>query len=141
MDAIDKRLLTLLSADARASVVTLAKELKVSRSTVYERMKRLEDSGIITGYTIRESDAFAKNQITAHVMLTINAKHGAGVTQALKRIPEIRSLYTVSGIYDLAALVRTQTTHELDKILDTIGTIEGIEKTTSSIVLSTKFER
>jgi len=60
--------------------------------------------------------------------------------QNLKKIPLIKAVYAVSGIYDMIAMVKAETTEAIDKTLDEIGKMTGIEKTTSSIVLSTKFE-
>ena len=55
--------------------------------------------------------------------------------------PRVRALHTISGQYDLIAMVRENSTQELDACIDAIGELDGVERTLSSIVLSTKFER
>lgn len=141
MDETDRNLLRLLEMDARMPTAALARRLGVSRSTVQDRLRRLEQRGVIGGYTIRLQDDFARRQITAHVLISINPKFADRVVHALKQMPRLRSLHAVSGVYDLIAVIRAETTEDIDGTLDQIGRMEGIEKTMSSIVLSTKFER
>ena len=141
MDETDRALLALLESDARLPTAVLARRLGLSRSTIQDRLRRLEEKGVIGGYTIRYRETFARRQITAHVLISVNPKLSDRVVHALKQIPGLRSLPAVSGIYDLIAILREETTEAMDATLDRIGRIDGIEKTTSSIVLSTKFER
>lgn len=140
MDEADQALLRLLEENARLPTAVLARRLGLSRSTVQDRLSRLERT-TIQGYTVRYRDAVAARQITAHVMISVNPKFGDRVVHALKQMGGLKALYAVSGQYDLIALVRGDTTAEIDAMLDDIGRIQGIERTTSSIVLSTKFER
>ena len=60
---------------------------------------------------------------------------------ALSKMSAVMTVQTVSGIYDLVTTVRALTTEEMDTVLDKIGELPGVEKTTTSIVLTTKFER
>ncbi len=137
----DRKLLNLLRADARESVSSLARKLDLARSTVQERIARLERSGIIAGYTIRSGEDFAERQIAAHVMISVDPKMAASVTADLKKMPEVRSLAAISGTFDMMAEVAAETTAKIDGILDAIGRLKGVQKTMSSIVLSVKFER
>lgn len=141
MDAIDRHLLALLEENARMPTAALARALKLSRSTVQDRIRRLEQRGIIGGYTLRVGEPHAQRQITAHVMISVNPKLADRVTRALKAMGGLRSLHAVSGAYDLIAIIRGESTQEIDAMLDAIGRVDGIDKTMSSIVLSTKFER
>jgi DNA-binding Lrp family transcriptional regulator len=75
------------------------------------------------------------------VQITVDPKRGDAVVAALQAIPEVRRLETVSGAYDLVAVVAALSTAEVDAVLDRIGRVEGIERTTSAIVLSTKIDR
>lgn len=140
MDEKDKILINLLRENSRASTTTLARTLGLSRSTVQDRIKRLEDRGVIAGYTIRFNDEFSQRQISAQVMMTFQPKYAAAILQALKKMPGVVSIFTVSGIYDLIATVRAETTEELDETIDNIGILPGMEKTTTSIILSRKYE-
>jgi DNA-binding Lrp family transcriptional regulator len=140
-DTIDQKLLSLLRADAREPVAVLARKLDLARSTVQERIDRLEKQGVIAGYTIREGSDHRGRQIVAHVMISVNPKMAPSVTADLKKMPEVRFLAAISGTFDLMAEVAADTTARIDAILDAIGHLKGVEKTMSSIILSVKFER
>lgn len=141
LDPLDRELVDLLRANSRASTSSLARALSVSRTTVQDRINRLERRGVIEGYTIRFNDNFSGRQIAAHVMIQVNPKHGAAVVQALSAIDAVRTLQTVSGVYDLVTQLEAATTEAMDEVLDQIGTITGVEKTTTSIVLRTRLRR
>ena len=136
-----QRLLALLRRNARESTASLARKLGVARTTVQERIHRLERDGIIAGYTVRVSDAFARHRITAHVLLNVNAKLSERVVRELESSPHVRAVYALSGVFDYEVVVDAGGTEEIDGILDDIGRFEGIERTQTSIVLSVKFER
>lgn len=140
-DPIDRQILDVLSADARQPAAAIARKLGLARSTVQERLLRLERAGVIAGYTVRLGPAATGRQVTAHVAITVDPKRASAVVGALATIAEVRTLHTVSGSYDLLAVVATETTAAIDAILDRIGDIGGVERTTSSILLSTRFDR
>jgi DNA-binding Lrp family transcriptional regulator len=140
-DTIDQGLLALLRANAREPVAVLARKLSLARSTVQERIERLERKGVIAGYTIRQGASHADRQILAHVMISVDPKMAASVTSDLKKMPEVRTLAAISGTYDLMAELEAETTARIDAVLDAIGHLKGVQKTMSSIVLSVKFER
>ncbi len=141
INAKDKELLALLRANGRESISELSRKLNLSRSTVKDRIARLEKQGVITGYTVRFSEEYADGQIQAHVMISIDPKKSTQVVRALKQMVGIKSLYAVNGVYDMIAILSAESTRSLDEDLDKIGDTDGIEKTVSSIILSTKFER
>lgn len=141
LDQRDQRLLALLRVNSRASTSALARELGISRSTVQDRINRLERRKIIAGYTIRYHEDFGERLLNAHVMIQVNPKQSVQIVAALSAIAAVKTLQTVSGIYDLVTMVESATTEEMDRVLDQIGDLPGVEKTTTSIVLTTKFER
>lgn len=141
MDDLDRRLLDLLTANSRTSVTALAERLGVARATVQERMQRLEREGPLRGYTVRLAPEFQRGRISAHVMIAADPKQQAALTRALQKLPAVRALHTISGQYDLIAVVQEDSTVALDECIDAIGALDGVERTLSSIVLSTKFER
>ena len=141
LDDTDKALLGMLSANSRESTAALARKLGLSRSTVTDRIARLEKQGIITGYTVRYSDTYASGQIRAHVMISYDPKLASQIVRHLRQFPAVKAVYAVNGIYDIIAHVSADSTGDLDRALDQIGELDGIEKTVSSIILSTKFER
>jgi DNA-binding Lrp family transcriptional regulator len=141
MDDVDAKLVSALRENARAPVADLARRLGLSRTTVQSRIERLERRGVITGYTARLSDDHERGLVRAHVMITVGPKEARGVETALRALPEVRLLQSVSGPYDMIAVAAAASTAELDNLIDRIGDLDGVERTTTSIVLSTKFER
>jgi len=137
----DERLLALLRENARAPAALLARKLGLSRTTVQSRIERLERGGVITGYTLRTFDEHEKRLIKAHVMITAPPKQAAGVENTLRQMPEVRTLLSVSGTFDLIAIVVAPSIQELDRLIDRIGILEGVERTTSAIILSTRIDR
>lgn len=141
IDGKDKQLIALLRTNSRESTANLARQLGMSRTTVTNRIERLEKRGIITGYTVQFSEDYERGQIQAHVMISSDPKLSSQIVKALKQIPAIRALHAVNGVYELLAMVSAESTRHLDEVLDQIGNTDGINKTTSSIILSTKFAR
>lgn len=141
IDGKDKELIALLSTNSRESTANLARKLGMSRTTVTSRIDRLEKRGIITAYTVQFSDDYERGRIQAHVMISSNPKSSAHIVQSLQKISAIRALHAVNGMYEMLAEVSAESTHHLDEVLDQIGNIDGISKTTSSILLTTKFSR
>jgi DNA-binding Lrp family transcriptional regulator len=141
IDKTDHLLLAKLRENARASVSELGRLLGLSRTTVQSRIRRLERARVITGYSIRVAESYEKNQIHAYLMITVGPKRAAGVGAEIKRMPAVRLLESVSGPFDLIALAVTPSVRDMDDLIDAIGNLEGVERTTSSVVLSTKFDR
>jgi len=137
----DHKLLALLKANAREPTASLARKLGLARSTVQERMTRLEREGMIRGYTVRLSDEAEAKRLRAVVMITADPKQADRVNAELKRMSEVRSLAAVSGAYDMMAVVETDTTARMDAALDRIGKATGVARTVTSIILSEKFAR
>ena len=141
MDQTDQKLLSLLRTNAREPLASLARKLDLARSTVQDRLKRLEKEHVIAGYSVRLTQAHVQRQIQAHVMISADPKAAAHLVTELKKMPEIYKLAAISGTYDLMAEVGAETTERVDAILDAIGHLKGVERTMSSIVLSVKFDR
>lgn len=141
LDAIDERLLLALRENARASTARLARLVGRSRTSVKSRIDRLEKAGVIVGYGVRLAPEQELGLVRAHVMIKIGPKEARGVTAALRAIAPVRVLHSVSGDVDLIAVAATASVAEMDEVIDRIGALDGVERTTSSIILSTKFER
>lgn len=137
----DQQLLSLLRENARASTAEIARRLKLSRTTVQSRIDRLERDGVIAGYTVRVADAAEHGRIRAHILVTVMPRRMASVVEALRTMPEVRALHSVSGPSDLIALASAPDVVAMDGLTDRIGLVDGVERTTSSIILSSKFER
>ena len=140
MRASDSKLLALLRANAREPTASLARKLGLARSTVQERIARLEREGMIKGYTVKLAED-AGGRLKAAVMISTDPKQGERVATELKKMTEVRSLVTVSGVFDLIASVEAESPARLDAALDRIGRLHGVARTVSSIILSEKFSR
>ena len=137
----DELLLSQLRDNARASTADIARKLGLSRTTVQNRIARLEQQGVIRGYTVRIDDELERDRIRAHILITLRPKQMNAVVKSLQGMHEVRVLYSISGGHDLIALAVTASVGEMDVLTDRIGAIDGVERTNSSIILSTKFER
>jgi DNA-binding Lrp family transcriptional regulator len=141
MDAIDEKLLLALRENGRASTAQLARLVGRSRTSVQSRIERLEKQGVIVGYAVLLAPEHGLGAVRAHVMIKVGPKETRSVTAALRAISQVRVLHSVSGDVDLIAVAATASVAEMDQVIDLIGALDGVERTTSSIILSTKFER
>jgi DNA-binding Lrp family transcriptional regulator len=141
LDDTDRALLALLRDNARAGVAELARRLGLARTTVQSRLARLERERVIAGYTVVTPDEAESALVRAHVLITARPKAGAGIEAALRKWPELRTLHSVSGPFDLIAVLAADSIGTLDRLIDRIGALDGVERTTSAIVLSTRIAR
>jgi DNA-binding Lrp family transcriptional regulator len=141
MDTIDEKLLSALKANARASIAELARLVSRSRTSVQSRIERLERQGVIVGYGVRLAPKHGQGAVRAHVLIKVGPKESRAVTAALRTIDAVRMLHSVSGDVDLIAVAETRSVAQMDEVIDRIGALDGVERTNSSIILSTKFER
>ena len=141
LTATDEQLLSILREDARTPTAEIARRLQLSRTTVQSRIRRLEREGVIRGYTVRVGEDVEQDRIRAHILITVTTRRTSAVVRALHEMPEVRSLHSVSGNHDLVAIVVADGVQAIDLLTDRIGDLEGVERTTTSIILSTKFER
>ena len=139
--AADDSLLELLTADARMPTAVLARRLGVARSTVQGRIDRLQRTGVIRGYTVRLGATTSARRVQAHAMIAVEPQQQSSVERKLNGMPAVTSLLTVSGTYDLIAMLAAESTEALDAALDELRECPGVKTTTTSIVLSRRFER
>src|SRR5690606_33682715 len=117
------------------------RRLHLSRTTVQSRIRRLERAGVIQGYTVRVAEDVEQDRLRAHILITVMTKQTTAVVRALHELPAVRSLHSVSGTHDLVAIVVAASVQDMDVLTDRIGALDGVERTTTSLILSTKFER
>lgn len=141
LDALDQQLIALLKVNARLPVVKLAQALGCARSTVQLRLKALEQNGAIAGYTVAAARAKPAARIRAILLISIDSRHEPEIVKALTRRHEIDKIHTVSGRYDLCAMLSTESTDELDAVLDRIRALKGVNETVSTILLTCKLDR
>ncbi len=140
-DALDRDLLALLQANARASTAELARQLGTARTTVLARLERLERDGVIAGYTVRLGQDLLDQGLQAFVGVTVQPKAGRDVVRQLTRMPEVRQLCAVSGEFDYVVLLRAESALRMNTLLDEMGNFDGVVKTTTSVALEWKIDR
>ena len=136
MDDLDRALIAALRHDGRAPLSKLADILDVSRGTIQNRLDRLMGDGTITGFTVRTKELPDARKVRAVAMLEVTGKHTPGVVRVLRQIPEIVSLHTTNGAFDLVAEIETRDLVEFDKVLARIRTVEGISRSDTSLLLA-----
>jgi DNA-binding Lrp family transcriptional regulator len=138
---LDRQLLSMLRQDSRQPVTKLAADLGLSRANVYARLSRLEEVGVIQGYTVRLGSDYDRRLIRAQVMIKVQLKLAKATEDELAAIAELSALHAISGEYDLIAVIEAETVSELNTLIDRIGALDGVERTTSSVLLATKILR
>ncbi|MCF8155676.1 MAG: Lrp/AsnC family transcriptional regulator [Rhodoferax sp.] len=137
MDEIDQKLMSFLRQNARLTVAALAAKLRVSRGTVTNRIRRLEDEGVIVGYTVRLRPDVQNNAIKAWMSIAVDGNQTRAVIASLLGEPGVATLHDTNGRWDLLAELRAETLQELAKVLERIRLLKGISNTETSIHLET----
>lgn len=136
MDDVDQRLIALLRGDARASIAALAKALRVSRGTVQNRLRKLEASGMIAGYTVRLKPQAEQHRIRALMTIAVEGNRTDAVLAALRGNPAVEALHSTNGRWDVVAELRADSLEAFDRVLARIRLVEGIVSTETSLLLS-----
>jgi DNA-binding Lrp family transcriptional regulator len=137
MDSTDQQLIALLRQNARATVATLAHQLKVSRGTVSNRIRKLEDEGVLVGYTVLLKPDAQTQQIRAWMSIAVEGNQTRAVIGTLLGEPGVAALHDTNGRWDLLAELRAANLQELAEVLERVRLIKGIANTETSIHLMT----
>ena len=137
MDDLDRQLIALLRADARATVASIAKALHVVRGTVQNRIAKLERDGTITGYTVRLKPQVDEHRIAALMTIAVEGNRAESVLRALRGDPAVEALHTTNGRWDIVAELRADSLEAFDRVLGRIRQVDGIASTETSLLLST----
>ena len=126
----------LLRTDGRAPLSKLAEILKVSRGTVQNRLDRLLSSGTLHGFTVRVRDDYEHDAIRSLMMIEVVGKSTSQVIMKLRGIPELQTLHTTNGAWDLVAEIQTLSLNDFDIVLREVRMIDGVLNSETSILLS-----
>ena len=137
MDETDHQLISLLRQDARLTVAALASRLGVSRGTVTNRLRRLENDNVIVGYTVRLRPDVRQSEITAWMSIAVEGNQSRTVIASLLGEPGVATLHDTNGRWDLLAELRAENLQALAKVLERIRLLKGISNTETSIHLET----
>lgn len=136
LDDLDRALLSALRRDGRAPIATLARTLEVSRATITSRIDRLVDNGVIVGFTVRVRDEVDPLDIRAISLIEVEGRTTDAVIRRLRGMPEIISLHTTNGGWDLVAELRASSLGEFDRVLGAIRATNGVVNSETSLLLS-----
>ncbi len=137
MDALDRDLIALLRTDGRAPVAGLAAGLGISRATVKARLDRLAADGVIQGFTVVLNDPGAEG-VRAITLIEVEGRSAELVIRRLRGFPEVRSLYSTNGRWDVVAELEVTSLPAFDDTLRRIREVEGITVTETSILLASR---
>lgn len=135
-DSLDSTLIAELRKDGRASISYLSQVLKVSRATVQNRLDRLVSSGVILGFTVRVHKEIEKETVRAMMMIEVAGQSTSQVIKKLRGIPELVTLHTTNGAWDLVAELQTTSLGEFDRVLRRVREVDGILNSETSLLLS-----
>jgi DNA-binding Lrp family transcriptional regulator len=137
----DEELLSILRCNARASISDIARATKVSRTAIQNRLNKLENNGVIKAYSVVLGNEYTNKLISANVSLKVNPNLRQTICIAMRKTHQISHIYSISGEYDLQVTIQAQTLEKLNEVLNIVCSLEGVERTNSSIILDTIFER
>lgn len=136
-DDLDRRIISHLRVDGRASLSKVADALGIARGTVQNRLDRLLDTGTLLGFTVRVREDYDDRAVRAVALIEVNGRSTTQVIQKLRGITEIRALHTTNGNWDLIADIKAQSLSDFDRVLREIRTIDGVANSETSLFLST----
>lgn len=140
-DMIDRELIALLQGDARRSATEIARILGLARSTIHERIARLEREGVILGYSAIVAPNFDGEVTRALIFIDLLQKQTSQVIGSLGGFPEIVACHSIDGPSDIVCWVEVPQLEDLDALLSEISQIRSVEHVTSQVILATKFDR
>lgn len=138
MDNSDQLLLAALRRDGRASLSDLAATLGLSRATVRARMEKLQDAGVIRGFTVQTAQDLAEAPVRGLMMLAISGPGAERVMHRLSGHSAVNRVHSTNGKWDLIVEVGTDTLEEFDRVLFDIRRIDGVETSETSLLLNTR---
>lgn len=135
LDEIDARILRALTADPRASVAALAETTKLARNTVHSRLAKLESDGALQSFERRIDPAALGFPLTAFILVTVTQRKLGTIADALHDVPEVVEVHGLSGVSDLLLHIVARDTDDLYRIAGQLLDIDGVEKTTTGLVM------
>lgn len=138
MDALDYRIVDMLQRDGRATQLEISRVVRLSQPAVAERIRKLEERGVITGYAARVDASKLGKDITAFVGVTIeHPKYFESFARKVAAMPEVLEAHRVAGQDSYLLKIKTANTKTLDQLLvETLRTLSGVTRTHTTIVLT-----
>lgn len=141
-DETNRHILALLQTNAREPLASLARKVGLSRNAVTERLRRLENNGVIEGYTVRVSNGKSRvAPVRAYMLIYLNGPICERILPGVARLPEIKLSQSLGGEIDMIVYAETETMDEMNHVRNELDRIHGVRKVTTTIVLTDRFDR
>jgi len=140
-DELDRRIIRELQRNARESTSNIAARLDVARSTVHERIARMEKDGVITGYSVVLSRNPSAENVQVMVFLEIKQQETRKILHRISQYSEVRVCLSINGEFDLFVSIEAPRIEDLDIVIDEIGELPGVIRTKSFVVFGRRFDR
>lgn len=141
MDQLDRRIIAALQHNARASTTNIAATLGVARTTVHERINRMEDRGVITGYSVILGKTEDTPKVQVIVLLEVQQKETTSIIKRLDAYPEVKLCLSINGDFDLLLSAEAPRIEDLDILVDELARVPGVLRTNTSVVFGRKIDR
>ena len=138
MKELDNQIIALLKRNARILVTQMARELGVSRVTIDAHIKKLETSGVISGYTVKLGTEEFRHKVSGWILISVQANKEEHAIEQMIGMPDITRLHTTNGKWDLAAEIQVATLEHFDAVISKLRQIDGITETDTSLLLSSR---
>lgn len=138
MDDLDGKLVAALRRDGRMSISDLAMLLGVTRTTIRSRLAQLQKTGEIQGFTVLTRGDSGNSPVRGLMMLGIEGRGTEKIIRRLHGMPEVEVVHTTNGSWDLIVSIGTDTLEHLDEVLFAIRRIEGVTRSETNLLLSTR---
>ena len=138
MKELDNQIIALLKRNARILVTQMARELGVSRVTIDAHIKKMETSGVISGYTVKLGTEEFRHKVSGWILISVQANKEEHAIEQMIGMPEITRLHTTNGKWDLAAEIQVATLEHFDAVISKLRQIDGITETDTSLLLSSR---
>ena len=135
-DGLDRAIIGILRTDGRAPMSKIAALLSISRATVQTRLDRLLETGAVLGFTVRLRQNEEGSAVRAIMSIAVAGKSTAAVIKSMHGLPEVQSLYTTNGAWDLVAEIRAENLQDFDRVLRLVRETEGVSNSETNILLS-----
>jgi len=141
MDQLDRRIIAALQHNARESTTRIAAKLGVARTTVIERIKRMEERGVIAGYSVVLNSPEDAPRVQVVVLLEVQQKETTRIIKRLEAYPEVKLCLSINGEFDLLLSAEAPRIEDLDILVDDLAKIPGVLRTNTSVVFGRRIDR
>jgi len=135
LDDIDKKLINILQENADLTYAELGRKLGISPSTVYMRVRRLKERGIIKRVVAEVAPEMLGYNLRSLIFLAVDIKKYNNIVKELLKMPQIKVIYDITGEWTFALEILVKDHKELSELLDKVGTIDGVQHTSTAVVL------